>query len=204
MGSRAEDRPSVLSLNREDQQRSRPALVAAVSSLARRYARVNGTYARRLRGDSNEYMVAARGKMEISTKPRTCRTPGARRRAICMPSQLQNSRMMRNYRTKASAVVQVREPQAFVTVLAAVWAESSRRHRISRLSNCLCHDGSSVSLTVKQASLGYPVRLPDWSHFGSIPGSHRALYRDSKRVFVAPGFAPNLPLHAGSLVEVSG
>ncbi len=62
-------------------------------------------------------------------------------------------------------------------------------------------------LTPDQASLGYPVRLRGVvTFYDAYQEGHRALFiADSTgEVFVAPGFAPLLPLHAGSLVEVTG
>ncbi len=62
-------------------------------------------------------------------------------------------------------------------------------------------------LTPDQASLGYPVRLRGVvTFYDPYQEGHRALFiADSTGdVFVAPGFAPVLPIHAGSLVEVTG
>jgi diguanylate cyclase (GGDEF)-like protein len=62
-------------------------------------------------------------------------------------------------------------------------------------------------LSPDQASLGYPVRLRGVvTFYDAYQEVHRALFiADSTgEVFVAPGFAPLLPLHAGSLVEVTG
>jgi diguanylate cyclase (GGDEF)-like protein len=57
------------------------------------------------------------------------------------------------------------------------------------------------------ASLGYPVRLRGVvTFYDAYQEGHRALFiADSTgEVFIAPGFAPLLPLHAGSSVEVTG
>jgi len=62
-------------------------------------------------------------------------------------------------------------------------------------------------LNPDQASLGYPVRLRGVvTFYDAYQEGHRALFiADSTgEVFVAPGFAPLLPLHTGSLVEVTG
>jgi diguanylate cyclase (GGDEF)-like protein len=62
-------------------------------------------------------------------------------------------------------------------------------------------------LAPDQASLGYPVRLRGVvTFYDAYQEGHRALFiADSTgEVFVAPGFEPILPLHAGSRVEVSG
>lgn len=58
-----------------------------------------------------------------------------------------------------------------------------------------------------QASLGYPVRLRGVvTFYDAYQEGHRALFiaDNTGEVFVAPGSAPLLPLHAGSLVEVTG
>jgi diguanylate cyclase (GGDEF)-like protein len=62
-------------------------------------------------------------------------------------------------------------------------------------------------LSPDKASLGYPVRLRGVvTFFDAYQEGHRALFiADSTgEVFIAPGFAPLLSLHAGSLVEVTG
>jgi len=62
-------------------------------------------------------------------------------------------------------------------------------------------------LSPDQASLGYPVRLRGVvTFFDAYQEGHRALFiADSTgEVFIAPGFAPLLPLHAGSFIEVTG
>jgi len=63
------------------------------------------------------------------------------------------------------------------------------------------------SLTPEQASRGYPVRLRGVvTFYDPYQAGHRALFIADKTgsIFVAPGNGPILPLHAGSLVEVSG
>jgi diguanylate cyclase (GGDEF)-like protein len=55
--------------------------------------------------------------------------------------------------------------------------------------------------------MGYPVRLRGVvTFYDPYQQGHRALFiaDQSGEVFVAPGLGPALPLHAGSLVEVSG
>jgi len=62
-------------------------------------------------------------------------------------------------------------------------------------------------LSPDQASLGYPVRLRGVvTFYDAYQEGHRALFiADSTgEVFIAPGLAPLLPLHAGSFVEVTG
>jgi diguanylate cyclase (GGDEF)-like protein len=62
-------------------------------------------------------------------------------------------------------------------------------------------------LSPDRASLGYPVRLRGVvTFYDPYQEGHRALFiADSTGdVFIAPGFAPLLPLHAGSFVEVTG
>jgi len=62
-------------------------------------------------------------------------------------------------------------------------------------------------LRPEQAALGYPVRFRGVvTFYDAYQEGHRALFVADKTgdVFVAPGFAPLLPLHAGSLVEVTG
>jgi diguanylate cyclase (GGDEF)-like protein len=62
-------------------------------------------------------------------------------------------------------------------------------------------------LSPDRASLGYPVRLRGVvTFYDPYQEGHQALFiADSTGdVFIAPGFAPLLPLHAGSFVEVTG
>jgi diguanylate cyclase (GGDEF)-like protein len=90
---------------------------------------------------------------------------------------------------------------------------------VSAESICLASDSPSTQmpllttarqvhdLSPNQASLGYPVRLRGVvTFYDAYQEGHRALFIADKtgEVFVAPGFAPLLPLHAGSLVEVTG
>ena len=144
----------------------------------------------------------------------TCRTPGCggpTSHLACHRELARILAMMRNLiGTKAfGGWFRCVNRMAFVTVLAAVWAES--RCPASDLQTkqlpVLTTARQVHGLTVEQASLGYPVRLRGVVTFWDpYQEGHRALFiADSTGgVFVAPGFAPNLPLHAGSLVEVSG
>jgi diguanylate cyclase (GGDEF)-like protein len=62
-------------------------------------------------------------------------------------------------------------------------------------------------LSPERASLGYPVRLHGIvTFYDAYQKGHRALFiADSTgEVFVAPGLAPLLTLHAGSAVEITG
>ena len=62
-------------------------------------------------------------------------------------------------------------------------------------------------LSPDQASQGFPVRLRGVvTFYDAYQEGHRALFIADRtgEVFVAPGFGPRLPLHAGSFVEVTG
>jgi len=63
------------------------------------------------------------------------------------------------------------------------------------------------SLTPEQASRAYPVRIRAVvTFYDPYQEGHKALFIADRTggIFVAPGNGPNLPIHAGSLVEVSG
>jgi diguanylate cyclase (GGDEF)-like protein len=102
-----------------------------------------------------------------------------------------------------------------MTILACVALVAS----ISVESICLASDIRSPQLPLlttarqvhdlspDQASLGYPVRLRGVvTFYDAYQEGHQALFiADSTgEVFIAPGFAPPLPLHTGSFVEVTG
>jgi len=62
-------------------------------------------------------------------------------------------------------------------------------------------------LTAEQASRSYPIRLRAVvTFYDPYQEGHKALFVADRTggIFVAPGNGPNLPIHAGSLVEVSG
>ena len=63
------------------------------------------------------------------------------------------------------------------------------------------------SLTPEQASRGFPIRLRGVvTFYDPYQEGHKALFIADRTggIFVAPGDGPILPIHAGSLVEVSG
>ena len=92
---------------------------------------------------------------------------------------------------------------AFVSTESICVASDAPSQRLPLLTTARqVHD-----LTPVQASLGYPVRLRGVvTFYDPYQEGHRALFiaDSSGDVFVAPGFAHLPPMHAGSVVEVTG
>jgi diguanylate cyclase (GGDEF)-like protein len=98
---------------------------------------------------------------------------------------------------------------AFAAIFACIWAESTSHaaNLVKTRLPVLTTDHQVHGLTSEQASLGYPVRLRGVVTFWDpYQEGHRALFIADKTggVFVAPGLGPAPPLHAGSIIEVSG
>jgi len=130
------------------------------------------------------YRVAARRQNgNLGQRPRDMPNPGCggpTSHLACHRELARILAMMRNLiGTKAfGGWFRCVNRMAFVTVLAAVWAESSRPASDLQTKQLpvLTTARQVHGLTVKQASLGYPVRLREWSHFGSIPGRPQSAF----------------------------
>jgi len=201
-----------LVLNREDQQRFEPCLVAA--GIEPRFddigSRSDGTDARKIAAETDEvYRVAARRQNGIRTKARTCRTPGCggpTSHLACHRELARILAMMRNLIGMKAFGGWFRcvNRMAFVTF-------SQQSGRIQRPASDLQTKQLPVLTTARQVTAlpsnkrVWATRFDyaEWSHFGiHTRKAQSAFYRRQHRRRIRGAcFAPNLPLHAGSLVE---